>query len=106
MRQCEKSYILYPPDQIGMMGEKLPSQPIGTVRLSLSYLSEKESESEGIERSRINLCGIARRECSPLGGFSRGMKLVSGKTSLTVCSARCEGRIWVLRLERIISGGD
>lgn len=43
---------------------------------------------------------------SPLGGFVRGMSLVSDNARYTVCSARCVGRLWVMALERVMFEGD
>lgn len=50
--------------------------------------------------------GVVRRERAPLGGFVRGMSLVSDNARYTVCSARCVGRLWVMALERIMFEGD
>ena len=49
---------------------------------------------------------MAAQDYGALGGFVRGMSLVSDNARYTVCSARCVGRLWVMALERIMFEGD
>ena len=72
----------------------------------MSYLSEEESSEDDVERTRLRFTGVVRRERAPLGGFVRGMSLVSDNARYTVCSARCVGRLWVMALERVMFEGD
>ena len=84
-----------------MFGTRSAPSPLGTVRCAMSYLSEDD-----VERTRLRFTGVVRRERAPLGGFVRGMSLVSDNARYTVCSARCVGRLWVMALERIMFEGD
>ena len=106
MRTKEKEYELFLPDDVDMLGNVTTIYPLGSVRCAISYLSGEESTDEDMERSRLRYTGAVRRECSPSRGFSRGMRLVSGDRAYTVCSARLEGRLWILALERCVLNGD
>ena len=96
MRRAEKTYDLFSPPRTDMFG----------TRSAPSYLSEEESSEDDVERTRLRFTGVVRRERAPLGGFVRGMSLVSDNARYTVCSARCVGRLWVMALERIMFEGD
>lgn len=106
MRTIEKTYTLFSPPEIDMFGEITRQDPLGTVRCAVCRLTGEEILEDDIERTRQRYTGCVRLERSPLGGFTRGMKLVSGDAEYTVLSAILCGRVWLLSLDRIIMEGE
>lgn len=106
MRTIEKTYTLFAPSEMGMYGEVVRSTLIGTVRCAVCRLTGEEISEDDIERTRQRYTGCVRLERSPLGGFVRGMKLVSGEAEYNVLSAVLCGRVWLLSLDRIIMEGE
>lgn len=105
MRTVEKSYILFAPPEIDIYGTEHPTQ-LGTVKCAVCRLTGEEIADCDLERTRQRYTGCVRLERSPIGGFVRGMRLVSDGVSYNVLSAVLCGRVWLLSLDRVLAEGE
>ena len=102
LKRCEKTYRVFAPREGGGAGEELGYYP-----LSLSGRTSEEVESGDIMYTNYRLAAFAEKTRAPAGGYKRGMILTGdGGEEYHVLLAAPAGRLWNLKLERVVYGGE
>lgn len=102
LKRLERSLRVYAPAE-GGEGELLGYYP-----MSVSYRTAEEVESGDMRYTNLRLTGFADRNRSPEGGYRRGMVITddSGAERYHVLVPVAVEKMWILKLEQVLMGGD
>ena len=104
LKRLERMMNVYSPaEEYGSTGNL-----IGQFPLSFSFRTAEEVESGGVMYTNLRVTALSMADRSPDGGYRRGMTIEdeNGCERYHVLVPVRVGRIWILKLERVMENGD
>jgi len=102
LRRYDRYVKVYSPEEDGAGGEFLGYYPV-----AMTYRTSEEVESGDVLYTNLRYSGYGRVRRAPAGGYRRGMTLEGdgGERYHVLVPVRI-GRIWLLKLERVVQDGE
>lgn len=103
LKNRERHMKLYAP-----LTEEGEGKYLGSYPMSFSYRSSEEVETGEVLYTNLRLSAYADRRRAPRGGYRRGMVITdeSGAERYHVLVPVLAGRLWIMKIERVITNGD